>query len=283
MRTKLYMTNTFHSLIRGKLKTANGTYTEGYFIVDTACTNSIVNEMFCSEEFLKKDMTFNLIGAGNESKKAKVYNYTYTVENEEFCDNFQEAGNLDEMIGNNSITILGILGLTFFWKYKMVIDYNVYEIYNLPEDYSINFEDYHFKFPLAYGLETWNLPIVGISNEQNKDLALVMIDTGSNVNIMCKSILEDFKFQHESTNDRNEVTNIYGKEENTVNKVNFNILSINGNDFEYQNKSEYFNISNLEYLLKEGENSVGCILGNQFMFDNKMIIDFKNCAIYSHL
>lgn len=71
MRTKLYMTNTFHSLIRGKLKTANGTYTEGYFIVDTACTNSIVNEMFCSEEFLKKDMTFNLIGEEMNPKKQK--------------------------------------------------------------------------------------------------------------------------------------------------------------------------------------------------------------------
>ena len=46
-------------------------------------------------------------------------------------------------------------------------------------------------------------------------------------------------------------------------------------------ESELFNIGNLDYLLKEGDNSISCILGNVFLLENKMIIDFDKCIIYA--
>lgn len=283
MKTKIYITSTFHSLIKGKLKITKDCYQEGYFIIDTACTNNIVNNKFCNEESLNKKDTGNIIAAGNISMKTKLYQFTYAVEDVEFQDNFQETGNIDSMIGNtSSIRILGILGLTFLWKHRMVIDYNLREVYTLPQNHIINLEEYHFKFPLAYGLEKWQLPIIGLSKSKNTNVALAMIDTGSNVNIMCKSILDDFNFKNERTNDICEVINACGKEENMVSKIHFCILSVKDEEFEYQEKIEYFNISDLESLLKEGKYSIGCILGNQYMIANQMIIDFNHYYIYSN-
>ena len=57
MKTKIYITSTFHSLIKGKLKITKDFYQEGYFIIDTACTNNIVNNKFCNEESSVTDAT----------------------------------------------------------------------------------------------------------------------------------------------------------------------------------------------------------------------------------
>jgi hypothetical protein len=278
MRTKIYFTDSYHSLIKGKLKVADG-YKEGFFIIDTACTHCLINSVYCDEKSHHLNNTCNSITAGNVSKESKLYEFSYTIEDDNYSNNFQEIENLNAMIGNSSIPLLGLLGLSFLWKNKMVVDYNIGEIYTLEPDFKLNVEDLHFCFSLAYGLENWRLPVVGITNDKNEDLVVAMVDTGSNSNIMCKPTLEEFKY--ENTGKIDEVTYISGQKKNTISKVQFYILSAKGQKLDYQEKSAFFSISELEYLLKEKDNSISCILGNLFLLENKMTIDFKNCIIYA--
>ena len=222
--TKIYFTDTYHSLVRGKLKMSDG-YKDGFFIIDTACTNCAVNSCFCEGNLHETEQTCNVIAAGNVSKRSKLYNFTYSVEDDIYYDDFQSVDNLDKMIGNTSICILGILGLTFLWQYKMIVDYKVGEIYTSSIDIKLNLEDSHFFFTLVYGLENWRLPIVGITNDKDEDLILAIIDTGSNANIMCKQAVDEFKFKHENTENKSEISYIYSNDVNEIAKIQFYILS----------------------------------------------------------
>ena len=132
------------------------------------------------------------------------------------------------------------------------------------------------NFPLNYGIYKTGLPLIVIKLFDH-DICL-MLDTGSNKNIIDNGIYEHFRDSLTETELFQELLTLNGTTRGTVINIPF--------AFENQDYIEPFVCSNSTEAFEQIENESGIriygILGNHFFLKHGWILDFERIEVYKH-
>jgi len=132
------------------------------------------------------------------------------------------------------------------------------------------------NFQLNFGLHKTGLPLI-VVNIFGYEICL-MLDTGSNQNIIDNGIYEHFKDKLTETEQPQEVLTLNGTTKGTIVNIPFT--------FENQKYIEPFICSNtaeaFEQIEKESGIRIYGILGNHFFLKHNWILDFEKIMVYKH-
>ena len=132
-------------------------------------------------------------------------------------------------------------------------------------------------FPLNYGLSKTGLPLI-VVKIFNHDICL-MLDTGSNNNIIDQQIYEHFK-------DKLAIREEFSQEVLTLNGIARGVIINFPFIFENQEYNEPFICSDNTEPFKQIEDESGIriygILGNNFFLKHNWIIDFEKQEVYKN-
>ena len=132
------------------------------------------------------------------------------------------------------------------------------------------------NFPLNHGLHKAGLPLIVVKLFGN-DICL-MLDTGSNQNIIDESIYEHFKDKLTTSESSGEIIGLNGVSTKKGVKVNLPFT------FENQEYEEPFVCSNtteaFDAIEKESGIRIYGIIGNHFFLEHGWILDFEKIEVY---
>ena len=133
-----------------------------------------------------------------------------------------------------------------------------------------------FSFPISYGLSKTGLPLIPL--QVGEHTMLFLIDTGATHSIIDESILRelDSSFVHKIPNKTIKISGIEGTEKQGI----IYELSFKIDDQTYI--QEFVTNSLIEAsseMMKNSGIQIHGILGTDFLFKNKWIIDFENLEI----
>ena len=131
------------------------------------------------------------------------------------------------------------------------------------------------NFPLNHGLHKTGLPLIVVKLFEH-DICL-MLDTGSNQNIIDNGIYEHFRDKLTTSESSGEILSLHGISEKGV-SVNLPFT------FENQEYNEPFTCSNTSEAFEQIENESGIriygILGNHFFLKHGWVLDFERIEVY---
>jgi len=135
--------------------------------------------------------------------------------------------------------------------------------------------NYNISFPIAYALEKTGLPLILVDIQGHK--VCLLLDTGSNKNLLNQKVYEYFK-QHVEPSGQQEVFGLDGSAQKS-HCVRLRFV------FEGQEYSADFIVVDTERAFDQIQTESGIqihgILGNEFFCLNKWIIDFDQCRVYA--
>ena len=130
------------------------------------------------------------------------------------------------------------------------------------------------KFPLNYGLSKTGLPLI-VAKIFDNDVCL-MLDTGSNRNIIDSRIYDLFKDKLIPSETSSEVITLNGAATGTTIEVPFN--------FENQDYNEPFICTEIvdafDKIHEESGIQIHGILGNNFFLKHGWVLDFEKIIVY---
>lgn len=105
------------------------------FLLDTGATNSVINKSVVDEfEFVPTKFKDTIYGADGNSDHVDIVEMTITYKEKQFTDLFY-SWDLDGAFGNlkqkYGVNLHGVIGSSFFQKYKYVIDFDELVAYSL--------------------------------------------------------------------------------------------------------------------------------------------------------
>lgn len=103
------------------------------FLLDTGATNSIINSSILNNyAYLVKDGKYNIMGMEGNKREVSLIDMVLFRDTKEFEEGFQVV-DMQKAFENikhaTGVTIHGILGNTFFTKYKAILDFNDCVVY----------------------------------------------------------------------------------------------------------------------------------------------------------
>ena len=133
------------------------------------------------------------------------------------------------------------------------------------------------NFPLNHGLHKTGLPLIVVRLFEH-DICL-MLDTGSNQNIIDNGIYEHFRDKLTTSESSGEILSLHGASKKGI-TVNLPFT------FENQEYNEPFVCSNanetFEQIEKETDITICGILGNRFFLKHDWILDFEKMMVYKN-
>ena len=283
MKTRLYITNTFHTLIKGTIIINEEQHIDGYFLLDSACSNNILNKHIGIKvkDNNKDSKPFATLNC--QETVASSTNLQISINGNETEEEMSIIECNHELFLNPSLPVLGILGITYLVNHKICIDYENMMMYELPidRDWSL----FKTKCPFAFGIRKYGIAIVGIENGIEDNVMMTLLDTGSNLNIVCEQALNAYPFEHPIIDKIQDISDVNTSSAMKGCILDFSLVMIEDEKMYCKPMKEEFYIDEYkEYLLREeGAKQIEAIIGNKFMISNKCILDFSTGYMYSSI
>ena len=233
---------------------------EGFFLIDTGATHSIV---------LGASTMYN--GGQNDTNRNIVVNFEFIIKNEVFKHDFYLLG---KSIKIKEYNLLGILGTDFLSKFRCIINYrnNIF-YWNQPKKRAKN--EANFSYPIHIGYNKIGIPVAAIDNNETSICAIV--DTGSNVNIINKNAA---CLTPSNLSGDESLIEIQGKKISATKfGLTFNLISYSSGKISYTEYKAPFYIptdNNDLFSSIDRRLPVQAILGNAFLCKYGWILDFSN-------
>ena len=283
MKEKLYITDTYYTLVKACLSINNNNI-EGLFYIDTASSENIIScdykKYFSKTENTEK--SFDSVNSQTSLVVQKV-RLSITIDDRKTEENFNimDLGNLG--FGTYSLPIFGILGINYLVNNKIILDYEKMELYN--EDILCDTSKFKQKCPFRYGINNYGIAAIGIMNRKEDDVLVTLLDTGCNHNIICKKALEEFSFKVNYTDDKLYIHDINSTTLMQQAGIEFYLLIFKDNNMAPLHFSDRFYVNDTrDYLCrKEGCKQAEAIIGANFIINNKCILDFRTGDMFSSL
>lgn len=274
-----------YPFVEGSFRAKNGKMLNGLFLVDTGSDNSIFN--YKAKHLLGEDIIStqkqNVTAMYNEGEYCPIANIDIMVGDQVSNECFIISQNLDFEKKFSGALIIGVLGIQYLVKHKLILDLETEVLsdkgFNPDKD-----EAYSFFFPMEYGIKTYNIPIVGMLNNDKE--YLLVADTGCDLSVMAATALKEGMLNYEITKERGIVEGIAGVKETQYADAKFELLSLGDEKGKTKlvpyNEIVQFVEENFIATHPDGETPpLSGLLSNEFMIRNKWILDFKYGVIYS--
>ena len=189
------------------------------------------------------------------------------------------------MFTDDDMNILGILGIDFLVNNHMVIDYEHNNLHTADEEDLEYARHYSTVSQFIYGLNHYGVPTIGINNNETDSVMLAILDTGSNINIICDSARERFGFKSKEiiTEEKSIFYGVHADCESRKCIMDYGLMCQRDEKILYPHMSSEFDVdSNTSaFIAEEGEYPVEGIIGNDYLMENKCIINCATGYVYS--
>lgn len=191
-------------------------------------------------------------------------------------------------ISVKGMNVIGIVGICFFQKHNLVIDYSDYTLHTSnvsPENLKIS--DCDFFFPMEIGLKYYGMPVLSV--KQNGKEIVTLLDSGADGNMIAEKTLSDNNFEYQDLNERDFIYGVAGSVEVGGAVVGFNIVSVMEDDLCEISLKDYFSVlpdylfaSEIDDCDSNGDQlpPIEVALGSPFMAGNGWVLDFGAKIIY---
>ncbi len=281
-----------YPFVCGRFINKKGDEMQGFFMIDTGSTENFFNKDAVKflDKSCKMEKTHSSSGINNlgeECKRVKV-----SIRLDEYNDEevFSISENIDfkQIFGPNQI--IGILGTSFLFNNKLVLDYEKERLYSISAEAAEEVPNGKtFNFSINYGLRTWGLPLMGfINGGDENEVFFAIADSGANSNHLGKrafdyGTISSTIYEKQS----GQTIGIGGTFQTSIADVTLSFLcNSNGDKWNrYETEDDFFICDDMEYiscLENEDAAPVSGLLGTPFMLKRKWIIDFAHALVYSN-
>ena len=277
-------------LVKAAFKGKDGNLYVGMMLIDTGSVDCILNKsvlQLVDDSIVKEGKVKNIYSMNSAKNICQEVEFEFKMGNEVFSDTFYVNDSMD--FNHMFESFIGIIGFRFLIKHKLTLDYST-ETLHTSNDINEQTFDYEFFFPMEFGIEQYNIPVVGlISND--KEFVMVA-DSGANNTILTEHVLKEAGISVETNDEKGSVTGFNGNEVTTeIGKVNLSLLSLGGtadkpkicnfkDSIQVVNQHKYL-MDNLKTSKGEPLLPISGLLSSSFMQKHKWILDFKHGVIYS--
>lgn len=273
-------------LVEATLHTRKGDY-QGYFVVDTGSTDNLVS--FSMREFLNldnlaDDVHQTIQGLG-DLKDCDNYNLSFNIGECSFMERFAFHKDFDitHYILNGE-QVMGILGSGFLKKHNLVMDYSTLSLHSPVREDVPSAEECQFRFPLDYGLDRLGISLLGIAKDKD-NCFLMVADSGCNHSTITQHCIESSGFKSSEVTDYYMVQGV-DRSGNLaeMKEVSIGLITMDANDDTaiIDHEMKFLVVSKQDYLcVIEEDAPIAGLLGNDFLYHNKVILDYNLRCIYS--
>jgi len=273
-----------YPFIEGAIVDKDGQVLEGYFLIDSGSVPNMLNSGFVKYLDTKaiSGNKIQVTGVDNIGEACSMVKMEIELDGVRTNEDFYVSQNINFEKYFEDVVLFGILGTSFLIKHRMVIDYEN-ECLKTAALEPISLDEKSFFFPIEYGVDTYNAPIVGLVNGGSKYLC--MLDTGCTENIIAEGVMPGLK-QCRRIEEKSEFGGISGVEETELAMVSFLLLSMDktGKFCLVEHEDECQILLGHEFLFNGDDRnlpSISGLLGGNFMLKRKWVLDFGNMAIYA--
>lgn len=279
-------------VIKAAFQAADGNYYMGLMLIDSGSCNCILNKAVfenLDDSCIIQDEKMSIRGIHEKGVEFQgiVLEFLLGGQNYHFNEKFyvSDSDIFKSPLGKK---LIGIIGVDFLIKHKIVLDYSKEEL-RISDCIPVDYGESKFYFPMIYGMNLYGLPVVGFSNGEKE--YTVVVDSGANQTLMTQYVLDDSGIRKDLLPETRKVqcidyestdTNFYKAELSLIScskraeKINF-----------YQKEDTVQSIKDIKYLKEESKSKDGKIippicglLSSAFMHRNKWVLDFGSGEIY---
>ena len=259
-------------------------------LVDSGSTANVVScDMADSigELCKQEDEKATITSIANKVMKTENVKFSFALGGELFQETFCVSSE-PLPIHIKGWTVIGILGVGFLRKHRLVIDNSDFSLHTSmvnPENLSIS--DCEFFFPMEIGLNHYGLPVVDIIQGDKEMVAL--LDTGATNNLIAEKSVVNNKILCMRTNEKEIIKGLFGEVETEEAIVKFNLATLTETDVESVSRHANFNLLP-RYVFVPSEvysdekhkelPPVEALLGAPFMVRQGWILDFGAGIVY---
>lgn len=234
-----------------------------------------------------EDETSTITSIANKAMKTKNVKFSFALGGETFQDTF--CVNSEPLpIHIKGWKVLGILGVGFLRKHRLVIDYSDFTLHtSVVNPNNLAISDCEFFFPMEIGLDHYGLPVVDIVQGDNEMVTL--LDTGATNNLIAEKSVVNNKILCMCTNEKEIIKGLFGEVETEGAIVKFNLATITETDVLSVSRHANFNLLP-RYVLVPSEvysdekykelPPIEALLGAPFMVRQGWTLDFGAEIVY---
>ena len=271
--------------VEGAFRCKNGSMLTGFFLIDTGSAQNIFNcEAIHTLPTAMDGEKLRISGINNQSEICQQVSIEVQLDNNTSQEDFyiSQTIHFEKMFGKNRI--IGILGASYLIKHDLVLNYEQNMLHTSDPEVFKNTE-MDFTFPMGFGLKSYGVPLVGFEKDDN--CFYCVADSGCNVSAITQKAIEEGADSCSWYDENSTVTGVGGAVNTRMADVCFSLLSLGNKEGEFVHKvvSMIFNVWDGDAYICKGNNDtetgISALLGNDFMFKNKWILDFSRGVIYS--
>lgn len=278
-------------IVKAAFKGKDGHIYIGAMMVDTGSVNCILSKSilpYLADDASIEGKTMKIHSVQSKGVECQGYSLSFRIGNRVFSDTFYVNKNIDfGQIFN--FPFIGIIGHEFLCHNNLVLDYEAESLHTSEGFFAGNPEDYPFIFPMSFGLEQYNIPVVGLVYGE-KEYALIA-DSGANGTVITKHLLDEAGICVKQLQENGTVTCFTaGTMETAFYDVKLNIFSIGGTPEclkIYTQNDKVQVISNCQYIMEGLKDAKGNdlmplsgMLSSDFMLRNKWVLDFGTGVMF---
>lgn len=273
---KIIVSKDGYSLIKTSVL-LNDQWHEGYFIIDTGSSRSMVSVGASSISNGKEEIQ-GIDGKGSHGERS----FTKLMICET-CFPFPCLRIKRQQIPKVEYSAIGIIGTDFLLRNNLIIDYSKKSLYKGRKSFSISRQmDRYALCKMELGLKGYGIPVMASIIEGQ--CFFLIADTGSVVNVISKDIERSLKLSDSIPCALSIVEGIGGTMTIAETKTALQIILLhNGKAINYAMKGIYGIKQNAGKIIrKETANyEIDGIIGNKILIQGKWILDYCNRIMYS--
>ena len=263
----------------------------GFMIIDTGSVNCILNKSvlpYLDDSAVIEGKKKKIYSVQDKSMECQGYSLSFRIGNGKFSDTFYVNMDMDfdQML---NCPFIGIIGHEFLRNNNIVLDYETETLHDSTGSIEVNPEDYEFLFPMSFGLNQYNIPVVGLVYGDKK--YLMVADSGANDTVITKHLMDEAGICVKHLGNDGTLTCFSTDTlETSLYDVTFSIFSLGGTSEcpKLYTKHDIAQvIGNCQHImegLKDADGNdlmpVSGLLSSEFMHRNKWVLDFGTCVMY---
>ena len=262
---------------------------DGLFLLDSGSTVNILSNKMSDRlgKLCKLGEKTSIFSIAQEVIAAENARFSFALGGKQFTEAFSVSAQCLP-VNVKGMDIIGILGIPFFIRHRLVIDYHNYTLHTSeasPDNLCTS--DCEFFFPMEIGLHFYDLPVLSI--KQNGKELVTLVDSGATGNMIAEQALNGNGFDYRRTNGKDIMQGVTGKIDVNEAVVGFNMVSLQGDEVIEIHRRELFSVLPCNvFTPKSVENDMSgeqlppieLLLGSSFIAKEGWSLDFGAKIIY---
>ncbi len=267
----------------------SGEWRQGFFLIDTGSTDNILNcdKLGAVDEASISSRRKTIFGMENKGEDCARVQLDINVGGLESTETFSISHNLDfkKFFGSNDI--IGLLGVKYLRKNRLVLDFDARSLHTSHLK-RLDCDNWGVIIPMGYGFEMYGLPMAPFTIDDK--VYPCIVDSGADYSLLTQLAMEQGTVQYDHhENEAGTIEGMAGVTHTSFADVTFKLVSLTGTEdkiAEIEDREKFHIVPDSDgiYIIPDSDvPSVQGMLSTPYMLQRKWILDFKIGYIYSKI